>query len=170
MEKPKMFTPSPRRYGSMSGTGDTCPTCRGTGRIPRGHEDMLVAVIPCNDVRLKPRRTKLYVCISMAICLLLSCLILYFLFPRSVVLIPVAVQSVLVFFSPNNVRMEITNVINITNENFVPVQILELDIQGLVLRTVMGKSKNCNRTTIMSRSQQSYTVQLNLSFNDPGLK
>lgn len=115
-------------YGTVSenSTSDTCPTCRGTGRIPRGwlsfchksfecpffmivtvfltasettmhfnlqasclsedlcsrgsavfshtllshpfygmvfftlslgHEDQLVAVIPCNDVRLRPRRT-----------------------------------------------------------------------------------------------------------------
>lgn len=100
-------------YGTMNGNpaGDTCPTCRGTGRIPRGFlslclklyfftdsservvwllsflfaacswarhislshhfvvkptlfknvssgdKDRLVAVIPCNDVRLKPRRT-----------------------------------------------------------------------------------------------------------------
>lgn len=34
-----------------------CPTCHGTGRIPKGQEDELVALIPYNDKRLKPRRT-----------------------------------------------------------------------------------------------------------------
>uniref|UniRef100_A0A8C4ZMU5 Transmembrane protein 106A n=1 Tax=Gadus morhua TaxID=8049 RepID=A0A8C4ZMU5_GADMO len=142
-----------RQYGSGGCTGDTCPTCRGTGRIPRGQEDMLVAVIPCNDVRLKPQRTKLYVCLSMGLCLVISCLILYFLFPRAVVLVPVYVQSVTVYFTPEAVSLEVTNLINISNENFFPVQIVELDIQGLISKTIMGKSKQCNVTHLDARSQ-----------------
>ncbi|XP_042360251.1 transmembrane protein 106B-like [Plectropomus leopardus] len=40
-------------------SGETvhCPTCQGTGRIPRGQESKLVAVIPCTDQRLRPRHT-----------------------------------------------------------------------------------------------------------------
>ncbi|XP_035764643.1 transmembrane protein 106A [Neolamprologus brichardi] len=109
MEKVKGMKHFPP-YGSMdeNTTGDNCPTCRGTGRIPRGQEDQLVAVIPCNDVRLKPRRTKLHVCISMGLCLLICCLILFFLFPRSVTLTPVSVQSVTVYFIPDEVKMDVT--------------------------------------------------------------
>ncbi|CAL8304958.1 unnamed protein product [Lota lota] len=169
MERSKMTPPPARQYGSVGCTADVCPTCRGTGRIPRGHEDMLVAVIPCNDVRLKPRRTKLYVCISMVICLVLCCLILFFLFPRSVVLIPVSVQSVMVYFTPINIRVEVTNVINISNENFVPVEIVELDVQGLVQHTIVGKSKKLNMSRVEARSQTSYTVQLVLTIEDTGL-
>ncbi|XP_059893734.1 transmembrane protein 106A isoform X6 [Gadus macrocephalus] len=161
MENSLLSTPSVRQYGSMAArqygsggcTGDTCPTCRGTGRIPRGQEDMLVAVIPCNDVRLKPQRTKLYVCLSMGLCLVICCLILYFLFPRTVVLVPVFVQSVTVYFTPEAVSLEVTNLVNISNENFFPVQIVELDIQGLILKTIMGKSKQCNVTRLDARSQ-----------------
>ncbi|KAM6896951.1 transmembrane protein 106A [Xenentodon cancila] len=161
-----------RPYGSISGSssGDTCPTCRGTGRIPRGQEDQLVAVIPCNDVRLKPRRTKLYVCISMAVCLFLCCLILFFLFPRSVILTPVSVLSVQVYFSPHTVNMTVTNLINITNENFVPVQIVEFSMQGLVTRTVMGKTRITNMTAVQPRSQKSYTIHLHLLLKDSGLE
>ncbi|XP_005913713.1 transmembrane protein 106A isoform X2 [Maylandia zebra] len=114
MEKVKGMKHFPP-YGSMdeNTTGDNCPTCRGTGRIPRGQEDQLVAVIPCNDVRLKPRRTKLHVCISMGLCLLICCLILFFLFPRSVTLTPVSVQSVTVYFIPDEVKMDVTNVISV---------------------------------------------------------
>ena len=36
MEKSRLATPTTRLYGSGGGTGDSCPTCRGTGRIPRG--------------------------------------------------------------------------------------------------------------------------------------
>ncbi|XP_039991630.1 transmembrane protein 106A isoform X2 [Xiphias gladius] len=163
----KQFPP----YGSMNGnsTGDTCPTCRGTGRIPRGQEDQLVAVIPCNDVRLKPRRTKMYVFVSMAVCLLLCCLILFFLFPRSVTLTPVSVLSVTVYFSPDAVDMQVSNLINITNENFVPVQIVDFNVQSLVTNIVVGNTKISNLTAIQSRSQQSYTIQVNLPIVDKGL-
>lgn len=154
-------------YGSMN--GDTCPTCRGTGRIPRGHEDQLVAVIPCNDVRLKPRRTKLYVCISMAVCLFLCCLILFFLFPRSVTLTPVSVLSVMVYFTPDTVEMEVTNLINISNENYVPVQVVDFTIQGLVSEAVVGKTKISNMTALKARSQNSYTIQIDLPLTDKGL-
>ncbi|XP_077406120.1 transmembrane protein 106A [Vanacampus margaritifer] len=155
------------RYGSI--VGDTCPTCRGTGRIPRGHEDQLVAVIPCNDKRLKPRRTKLYVCVSMALCLFLSCLILFFLFPRSVTLTPVSVLSVMVYFTPDTVQMEVTNLITVINDNFVPVQIMELDVQGLISRVVVGKTKLSNMSAIPSRSDKSYTYQIELPITDKGL-
>ncbi|XP_074519498.1 transmembrane protein 106A [Halichoeres trimaculatus] len=163
----KYFPP----YGSMNGhtSSDACPTCRGTGRIPRGQADQLVAVIPCNDVRLKPRRTKLYVCVSMVLCLLICCLILFFLFPRSVTLTPVSVQSVMVYFTPDTVEMEVTNLITISNENFVPVQILEFDMQGVVSKAVTGKTKICNMTSIKSRSSQSYTVKIDLPISDKGL-
>ncbi|XP_061765542.1 transmembrane protein 106A [Nerophis ophidion] len=158
-----------KRLSSYGTLGDTCPTCRGTGRIPRGHQDQLVAVIPCNDKRLKPRRTKLYVCVSMALCLFLCCLILFFLFPRSVSLSPVSVLSVVVYFTPGAVQMEVTNLINVVNENFVPVQIVELDVQGLVSHVVMGKTKLSNMSAISSRSQKSYTYRLDLPITDQGL-
>ncbi|XP_047466075.1 transmembrane protein 106A [Mugil cephalus] len=163
----KYFPP----YGSISGnaTGDTCPTCRGTGRIPRGHEDQLVAVIPCNDVRLRPRRTKLYVFISMVVCLLLCCLILFFFFPRSITPTPVSVLSVMVYFTPDAVEMQVTNVINISNENFFPVEIAQFTMQGLIADIVMGKTKLSNMTAIQPRSQKSYTIEIDLPLTDKGL-
>ncbi|XP_071241413.1 transmembrane protein 106B-like isoform X2 [Salvelinus alpinus] len=85
-----------------------CPTCQGTGRIPRGQESKLVAVIPCSDQRLKPRHTKLYVTVSVTLCLLVSSLVLFFLFPRSVILSPGAVESVYVYFTPTTVQLNIT--------------------------------------------------------------
>ncbi|XP_068610939.1 transmembrane protein 106A [Brachionichthys hirsutus] len=158
-------------YGSMSGSSssDSCPTCRGIGRLPRGQEDQLVAVIPCNDVRLKPRRTKLYVCVSMVVCLLLCCLILFLLFPRSVTLTPVSVLSVTVYFSPDAVKMHIANRINITNTNYIPVQVDEFNVQSLVLGTVVGKTKICNMSSVPTRSRESYNFQNDLLITDKGL-
>uniref|UniRef100_A0A3B4Z2E4 Transmembrane protein 106A n=1 Tax=Stegastes partitus TaxID=144197 RepID=A0A3B4Z2E4_9TELE len=153
MERERTLKHFPTYGGINEGSsGETCPTCRGTGRIPRGHEGQLVAVIPCNDVRLKPRRTKLYVCISMGVCLFLCCLILFFLFPRSITMAPVSVLSVMVYIAPDTITMEVTNLINITNENFVPVQVADFSIQGLVAEQVVGKSKMTNMTALQSRS------------------
>ncbi|XP_019355949.1 transmembrane protein 106A isoform X2 [Alligator mississippiensis] len=70
-----------------------CPTCQGTGRIPREQEKQLVALIPYGDQRLKPRRTKLYVSLAVVICLLMSCLIIFFLFPRSINVQPAGLNA-----------------------------------------------------------------------------
>ncbi|XP_043957461.1 transmembrane protein 106A [Gambusia affinis] len=158
------------QYGSINGSSssDSCPTCKGTGRIPRGQQDQLLAVIPCNDVRLQPRRTKLYVCISMGLSILLCCLILFFFFPRSVTLTPVSVLSVMVYFTPDSVEMEVTNLFNMTNENFVPVQIAEFSMQGVVNEIVVGHTKITNMTAIQSRSRKSYIVQITLPLEDKG--
>ncbi|XP_029932975.1 transmembrane protein 106A [Myripristis murdjan] len=170
LERVNRLDHSHAQYGAISDhMGDTCPTCRGTGRIPRGHEDQLVAVIPFNDIRLKPRRTKLYVCVSMAVCLLICCLIIFFLFPRSVTITPVSVLSVMVYFTPHVVQLEVTNLINISNQNFVPVDIVQFNIQGLVFRTVVGTAKISNMTSIQSRSQKSYTIAVDLAVKDPDL-
>uniref|UniRef100_A0A3B5L2F6 Transmembrane protein 106A n=1 Tax=Xiphophorus couchianus TaxID=32473 RepID=A0A3B5L2F6_9TELE len=156
------------QYGSINGSSssDSCPTCKGTGRIPRGQQDQLLAVIPCNDVRLQPRRTKLYVCISMGLSILLCCLILFFFFPRSVTLTPVSVLSVMVYFTPDSVEMEVTNLFNMTNENFVPVQIAEFSMQGVVNEIVVGHTKITNMTAIQSRSRKSVSVTQAKSASD----
>lgn len=47
------------------------------------------------------------------------------------------------------------NLINITNENFVPVQIADFSIQGVISKGVIGKTKISNLGAIQSRSQTS---------------
>uniref|UniRef100_A0A3P9K062 Transmembrane protein 106 N-terminal domain-containing protein n=1 Tax=Oryzias latipes TaxID=8090 RepID=A0A3P9K062_ORYLA len=76
----------------------TCPTCQGTGRIPSEQVNELVALIPYSDQRLQPQRTKLYVGLSVLLCLLVSSLVAFFLFPRSVVVEDAGLRSVTVRF------------------------------------------------------------------------
>lgn len=161
----------PPSYGTMNPSGVTCPTCRGTGRIPRGQEDQLVAVIPCNDKRLKPSRTKLYVFISTAACLFISCLVLFFLFPRSVTVTPVSLLSCTVFFSTEKrtVELQITNVFNISNGNFVPVQIEQQTLKGLIQDTIVGNTTIRNTSVVNSQSRKSYQILTSLTIKDPGL-
>uniref|UniRef100_A0AAV2K8G7 Transmembrane protein 106B n=1 Tax=Knipowitschia caucasica TaxID=637954 RepID=A0AAV2K8G7_KNICA len=140
----------------------TCPTCQGTGRIPRGQENQLVALIPYSDQRLRPRRTKLYVTASVAVCLLLSSLAVFFLFPRSIDVSYVGVKSVYVAYDQErrSVYLNITNTLNITNNNYYSVEVANITAQVQFAKTVIGKSRISNITAIspLDMKQIDYTV------------
>lgn len=161
-----------KRRGSSrrrsSGETVDCPTCQGTGRIPRGQENQLVAVIPCNDQRLRPRHTKLYIAVSVGLCLLVSSLVLFFLFPRSVFLSPVAVKSSFVYFTHDDVQINITNVLNITNHNFVAVQAYNLTVQALNFDTVVGtvSIENISSVKPLSVKMYSFVIPIKLTGSD----
>ncbi|CAN9505372.1 unnamed protein product [Ophioblennius macclurei] len=156
-----------RRCSRRRSTAETvhCPTCQGIGRIPRGQESKLVAVIPCSDQRLRPRHTKLYVAISVVVCILISALVLFFLFPRSVLLSPVSVLSSYVFFMTNSVAINITNMVNITNHNFGEVQVYNLTVQVLNFDTVVGSLQVKNVTSVLplSTKMYSFVIPINLT-------
>nr|XP_033786895.1 transmembrane protein 106B [Geotrypetes seraphini]XP_033786896.1 transmembrane protein 106B [Geotrypetes seraphini] len=128
----------------------TCPTCQGTGRIPRGQENQLVALIPYTDQRLRPRRTKLYVSISVAVCLLLCGLALFFLFPRSIDVQYDGVKSVFVSYDKGNniIYLNITNLLNITNNNYYSVKVVNIVGQVQFYKTVLGQIRVNNITSI----------------------
>ncbi|CAB1436437.1 unnamed protein product [Pleuronectes platessa] len=115
----------------------TCPTCQGTGRIPRGQENQLVALIPYSDQRLRPSRTKRYVTISVALCLLLSGLA-----------------------DKRIVYLNITNTLNITNNNYYAISVTNITAQVQFSKTVIGKAKFSNSTLIIPLDEQQidYTV------------
>ncbi|KAH0507641.1 Transmembrane protein 106B [Microtus ochrogaster] len=128
----------------------TCPTCQGTGRIPRGQENQLVALIPYSDQRLRPRRTKLYVMASVSVCLLLSGLAVFFLFPRSIDVKYIGVKSAYVSydFQKRTIYLNITNTLNITNNNYYSVEVENITAQVQFSKTVIGKARLNNITNI----------------------
>ncbi|KAM4687771.1 transmembrane protein 106B isoform 1-T3 [Discoglossus pictus] len=140
----------------------TCATCQGTGRIPRGRENQLVALIPYSDQRLRPRRTKLYVTVAVVVCLLLSGLAVFFLFPRSIDVQYVAVKSVFVSYdeSTRSVYLNITNTLNIKNNNFYSIEVENVTGQVQFSKTVIGKAKlnNVSRIGPLDMKQIDYTV------------
>lgn len=139
----------------------TCPTCQGTGRIPRGQENQLVALIPYSDQRLRPRRTKLYVTVSVLLCLLLSGLAVFFLFPRSIDVSNDGVKSVYVSFDDQQrVLLNITNTLNISNNNYYSVEVSDITAQVQFARTVIGQSHLSNVTAIspLDTKQIDFTV------------
>ncbi|XP_063044559.1 transmembrane protein 106A [Engraulis encrasicolus] len=159
----------PEGRGASHNTAD-CPTCQGTGRIPRGQENQLVAVIPCSDQRLKPRHTKLYVALSVGVCLVFSVLVLFFLFPRSVSLSDMGIQSSSVVFSDKAVNITVYNTLNITNDNYVMVEGSAFSAQVFYGDTVVGKlSSPADITTFRPRSKKQYPFQVKISVTDAGL-
>nr|XP_055052968.1 transmembrane protein 106Ba [Misgurnus anguillicaudatus]XP_055052969.1 transmembrane protein 106Ba [Misgurnus anguillicaudatus]XP_055052970.1 transmembrane protein 106Ba [Misgurnus anguillicaudatus] len=140
----------------------TCPSCQGTGRIPRDQDNQLVALIPYSDQRLKPRRTTLYVLISVFVCLLLSGLAVFFLFPRTIDVSYVGVKSSYVTYDKDRriIYLNITNTLNITNNNYYPIHVANVTAQVQFYKTVIGKSVVNNVTMILplDMRQIDYTV------------
>ncbi|KAM8830263.1 transmembrane protein 106C [Synchiropus splendidus] len=149
----------------------TCPTCQGTGRIPSGQVNELVALIPYSDQRLRPQRTKLYVVLSVILCLLASSLVAFFLFPRSVVVVDAGVRSVIVHFDHINMRvlMNMTSTLNFSNPNFFSVLVQSVSCQVLYMKTVIGSQQVDSATTILplSDSQVNYTVSVEIGRSAP---
>lgn len=149
----------------------TCPTCQGTGRIPSGQVNELVALIPYSDQRLRPQRTKQYVVLSVVLCLLASSLVAFFLFPRSVVVVDGGVRSVTVRFDHQNTKvlMNMTSTLNFTNPNFFSVLVQSVSCQVLYMRTVIGTQQINNATNIqpLSSLQVNYTVSVEIGSSAP---
>uniref|UniRef100_A0AAZ3SS04 Transmembrane protein 106 C-terminal domain-containing protein n=1 Tax=Oncorhynchus tshawytscha TaxID=74940 RepID=A0AAZ3SS04_ONCTS len=112
---------------------------------------------------------KLYVTVSVTLCLLVSSLVLFFLFPRSVILSPVAVKSVYVYFTPTTVQMNITNILNITNDNFFTVQAYNLTVQALFDKTVVGKADMKNVTTVKPLTDKTFAFEIPVTLVEEGL-
>ncbi|XP_066472630.1 transmembrane protein 106C isoform X2 [Tiliqua scincoides] len=141
----------------------TCPTCQGTGCIPTEQVNELVALIPYHDQRLKPQRTKLYVLVSVLLCLLVSGLVIFFLFPHSVLVNDNGIKVVTVWFDEKNslVVLAITATLRIRNSNFYSVAVTSLASQVQYMNTVVGTQQINNVTRIQPLSDQlvNFTVK-----------
>ncbi|RXM28181.1 Transmembrane protein 106B [Acipenser ruthenus] len=146
----------------------TCQTCQGTGRIPRGQENQLVALIPYSDQRLRPRRTKLYVTVAVMVCLLLSGLAVFFLFPRSIDVSYVGIKSAYVSYNQDQriIYLNITNTLNITNNNYYSVEVANISAQVQFSKTVIGKSRLSNATSIgpLDMNQVSFVLLITCDY------
>ncbi|NWV57237.1 T106C protein, partial [Daphoenositta chrysoptera] len=127
-----------------------CPSCQGTGRIPSEQVNELVALIPYSDQRLRPQRTKLYVLLSVLLCLLLSGLGVFFLFPHPVLVDDDGIKVVQVWFDRKNsaVLLAITATLRIRNSNFYSVAVSSLSSQVQYMNTVVGSQQLTNVSSI----------------------
>ncbi|XP_077399845.1 transmembrane protein 106C [Vanacampus margaritifer] len=149
----------------------TCPACQGSGRIPSAQVNELVALIPYTDQRLQPQRTKLYVVLSIVLCLLVFALVAFFLFPRSVIVVDDGIRAVTVHFDPATykVQMNLTSTLNFSNPNFFSMLVQSVNCQVLYMKKVIGSLQLNTATTILplSERQVNYTVSVEIGNSAP---
>ena len=134
----------------------TCPTCNGKGKVdiePGQSPEQLVALIPYRDKRLKPRRTKLYVAVTVVVCAVISGLLLFFLLPRSVS-VKLSQPYMLNYSAPVNesVVLVIKFTMYITNDNYVGISV------GGIETTVSERSAQIG-TLLSNRSDLSISMR-----------
>ncbi|CAD6196479.1 unnamed protein product [Caenorhabditis auriculariae] len=136
-ESPSTSTRSPTQgYTELMGGSVPCPSCKGSGRIPKEMEETLVALIPFDDERLKPKRT-FYLCSHWD-------RDMHFSSPagRFFMLVPRAVELSSTNFAIDNVNVEghaiqpqayikfnFMNHINVSNANYYNVQVVNTTAQ-----------------------------------------
>lgn len=144
----------------------TCPSCQGTGCIPTEQVNELVALIPYSDQRLQPQRTKLYVVLSVLLCLLICGFVVFFLFPRAVLVEDGGIRMVQVWFDKENdiVNLAMTSTLQITNSNFYSISVDSLISQVQYMNTVIGTQQQTNVSVIQPLSEKlvNFTVRLEL--------
>lgn len=155
-------------YVEFNGKGGrTCPTCKGTGRIAKEQEEELVALIPYNDQRLKPSRTKLYVMVAVFVCLVGSGLALFFVLPRSVTINEIGIVDYNVTLNPNDSSavLNMKNRFNINNTNYFSVQVKQITVEAFYDQISVGKATTQSSITLGPRQSQFADTLVQAGFN-----
>ncbi|XP_023448042.2 LOW QUALITY PROTEIN: transmembrane protein 106C [Dasypus novemcinctus] len=147
----------------------TCLTCQGTGYIPTEQVNELVALIPHSDQRLRPQRTKQYVFLSVLLCLLASGLVVFFLFPHSVLVDEDGIKVVNVMFNREDsvVILSIMATLKIRNANFYSVAVTSLSSQVQYMNTVVGTYATGNVSLIPPRSDRRVNFTVKAEMGEP---
>uniref|UniRef100_A0A8B9MT31 Transmembrane protein 106C n=1 Tax=Accipiter nisus TaxID=211598 RepID=A0A8B9MT31_9AVES len=156
--------PSFRMLNSQVRTASPVLLAKALAAFPQVNE--LVALIPYSDQRLRPQRTKLYVLLSVLLCLLISGLVVFFLFPHSVLVDDDGIKVVQVWFDKKNsvVILAITATLRIRNSNFYSVTVPSLTSQVQYMNTVVGTQQITNVSSIQPLSDKlvNFTVKAEL--------
>ncbi|RUS88804.1 hypothetical protein EGW08_003434 [Elysia chlorotica] len=172
---PMNGTASRNRIGDASDTSSRtkirCPTCHGIGWVRKEEEGQLVALIPLNDQRLKPRRTIIYVLLAVGLCALIGFLCGFFLYPRDVKLYSKESMALLqpdaVTFGNGTVDFVVTTSVNLVNDNYYSTPVKSIVISVMMNKKELAKtnwvSSNSDKPEALARS----TVHLpvNVSFH-----
>jgi len=117
-------------YTELNGGSVPCPSCNGSGLIPKELESTLVALIPVNDERLKPKRTWIYILVWIAVCILIGSIMIFILMPRTVTLSsnrePVQLVNVTRNETHTLIDFFFMNRINISSGNYLPVSVVNI--------------------------------------------
>ena len=122
-----------------------CPSCKGTGRLPKGMEQELVALIPYKDNRLKPRPVWPYITVAvglLAFTLFTGGALLFFMYPRQVAASTfdaVATSSNDSFVVTSRLmNMSLNASVYVNNSNFFSISVLNLNITVFHYNIIVG--------------------------------
>lgn len=146
-------------YEEFGGDHDyvNCPTCQGTGRVPRTQQQELVALIPYDDDRLKPKRTALWVSLgvftAIFLCAIVAGLLTFILVPRNVVVefVPI-IRNNVSFTDANETIMNLTIPLRVSNPNFGGANFTTVDTEISFLTSQVGRNVDKNFQILDKRS------------------
>ncbi|XP_064648268.1 transmembrane protein 106B-like isoform X2 [Lineus longissimus] len=146
-----------------------CPTCRGTGRVPKEQEAKLIALIPVTDMRLNPQ-IKSKVAVAVIACIVIAALTIFFLIPRSVSLstsgFKIKPEYALVNTSGKGlVILHFTNSFNVTNDNFYPVTVSTARMTAMHDDKKQATATNSSELNIPLRSTSLHYIKMNITFD-----
>ncbi|XP_033103531.1 transmembrane protein 106B-like [Anneissia japonica] len=162
------ISPNSNRMSSYEEFGGMpCPTCNGTGKIPRGQEGELVALIPYKDDRLKPRRTWMWVGLSILCCGVIAGILCFILIPRDIKMGEPIAETYRADLNKTTkiLLIELNFMFNVSNENYVPVTVTEIDIEAQLMDQVIGKTQYNNSSKLHSRTTSLLNIPLNVSID-----
>ncbi|CAJ0562859.1 unnamed protein product, partial [Mesorhabditis spiculigera] len=122
-------------YTELRSGNVLCPSCKGTGLIPRELEETLVALIPLNDDRLKPKRTVWWVLLGIAIVLVIAFIVVFMLIPRAVDIMANQSAIDLVHVVEHSampdpkVKFHFLNYVHVANHNYYSVSVVNTSAQ-----------------------------------------
>jgi len=151
-------------YTELIGGSVPCPSCNGSGFIPKELESTLVALIPLNDERLKPKRTWRLILIWVIICFLVGGSVIFVLMPRTVTLSSdIRVISIVNVTKTDNVTRQFIDFnfvdkLNVSSGNYLPISIIN------VTATIVSKFQpwSVDQIGYGSNSSISENTQLNV--------
>lgn len=150
-------------------SGKRCPSCHGTGRISKDQEEHLVAVIPYDDKRLQPSKTKRYVSMAVLICLAGFAITIFLFWPRTVSLSEANIisQNVSINLNQSITIIDLEIDFNVTNSNFFGVEVQSIDVDITFHQSHVGKGKLPSTTSlhIGPKSNSLYKIHANARFD-----
>jgi len=151
----------------------TCQTCSGLGRVPRERTNELIALVPYNDARLKPKNTKLIILSIVSTLLILFATSAVFAMPRSIefaeskrpVKMNVTIEPLI-----SSMVLDLVSYYYVKNWNYYPVSIVDCRIRTMYRDTLLNDVNLLNSTVpsiqIGAKQRKNVTFDVNnLLFN-----
>lgn len=134
-----------------------------------------VALIAADDERLQPSRTLHYVAAAVALTVILACLMMFFLYPRSFTISQkigkdycgpkLYPYDLNIDTTDNIVDLKVTNYWELENPNYYPIQLVSLNVQAYHDKLLTERS---NSTSVVVSLQTSRTIFMDLEITIQG--